>query len=281
MGIFDDAIREHLELKRRAGASGDDLDRLEKEAFGPPTRPGDPDFEQPGEPDMLAEAGAVGTAEATAAAPAKLQPEAEPDAPPEPSAGEPAEAESAEPEADAAAEPGADPELSSAERARIDHSDLQDTAAHEALQEDAEPAGDSEAAADLGSSGPPPDPIEAEIFDQDDETELGDLGLEEVVVEEEAEAEGELPAAEPESEEVAAVPPAAAAEDDGDAEEEEDEGEEDFDLDLDLDDEEGEEEDEEEEEGLLEETPDFLQDAPEGERLWFEQGEPEDFDFDD
>jgi hypothetical protein len=41
MGIFDDAIREHLELKRRAGASGDDLDRLEKEAFGggPPPPP--------------------------------------------------------------------------------------------------------------------------------------------------------------------------------------------------------------------------------------------------
>ena len=36
-----------------------------------------------------------------------------------------------------------------------------------------------------------------------------------------------------------------------------------------------------EEEDLLEETPDFLQDAPEGERLWFEQGAPKDFDFDD
>jgi hypothetical protein len=31
---------------------------------------------------------------------------------------------------------------------------------------------------------------------------------------------------------------------------------------------------------LLEETPDFLKDAPEGEDLWFEQGEPKDFDFD-
>ena len=34
-------------------------------------------------------------------------------------------------------------------------------------------------------------------------------------------------------------------------------------------------------EDLLEETPDFLQDAPEGEDLWFEQGPPRDFDFDD
>ena len=43
---------------------------------------------------------------------------------------------------------------------------------------------------------------------------------------------------------------------------------------------EGEEKDDDEED-LLEETPDFLQDAPEGERLWFEQGAPKDFDFDD
>ena len=45
MGILDDAIREHLELKRRLGTADDDeLARLEDEAFGPPTRPGDPDF---------------------------------------------------------------------------------------------------------------------------------------------------------------------------------------------------------------------------------------------
>ena len=31
-------------------------------------------------------------------------------------------------------------------------------------------------------------------------------------------------------------------------------------------------EDDESDEDLLEETPDFLQDAPEGEDLWFEQG---------
>ena len=36
MGILDDAIREHLDLKRRLGAASDELERLEKEAFGPP-----------------------------------------------------------------------------------------------------------------------------------------------------------------------------------------------------------------------------------------------------
>ena len=54
MGILDDAIREHLELKRQHGAGSEDLERLEKEAFGPATRPGDPEFADPdaeGAPD--------------------------------------------------------------------------------------------------------------------------------------------------------------------------------------------------------------------------------------
>ncbi len=34
-------------------------------------------------------------------------------------------------------------------------------------------------------------------------------------------------------------------------------------------------------EHLLEETPEFLEDTPEGERLWFEQRPPKDFDFND
>ena len=44
MGTLDDAIREHLELKRRRGATDSELQRLEDEAFGPPSRPGEPDF---------------------------------------------------------------------------------------------------------------------------------------------------------------------------------------------------------------------------------------------
>jgi hypothetical protein len=39
-------------------------------------------------------------------------------------------------------------------------------------------------------------------------------------------------------------------------------------------------EDEEQEEDVLEETPDFLRDTPEQDRLWFEQQPPRDFDFD-
>ena len=34
-------------------------------------------------------------------------------------------------------------------------------------------------------------------------------------------------------------------------------------------------------EDVLEETPEFLQDTPDHDRLWFEQRPPKDFDFDD
>lgn len=43
MSILDDAIREHLELKRAHGADESEVKRLEDEAFGPPGRPDDPD----------------------------------------------------------------------------------------------------------------------------------------------------------------------------------------------------------------------------------------------
>ncbi len=38
MGLLDDAIREHLELKRRRGADGAEVERQEHEALGPPVR---------------------------------------------------------------------------------------------------------------------------------------------------------------------------------------------------------------------------------------------------
>lgn len=43
MSILDDAIREHLELKRAHGADDAELKKLEDEAFGPPARPDEPD----------------------------------------------------------------------------------------------------------------------------------------------------------------------------------------------------------------------------------------------
>jgi hypothetical protein len=43
MSILDDAIREHLELKRAHGADDVEVKRLEDEAFGPPQRPDEAD----------------------------------------------------------------------------------------------------------------------------------------------------------------------------------------------------------------------------------------------
>lgn len=40
MGLLDDAIREHLELKRRSGADASDIARAEHEALAPPPADG-------------------------------------------------------------------------------------------------------------------------------------------------------------------------------------------------------------------------------------------------
>jgi hypothetical protein len=41
MGLLDEAIREHLELKRRRGADPGEIARQEREALGPARRPGE------------------------------------------------------------------------------------------------------------------------------------------------------------------------------------------------------------------------------------------------
>jgi len=67
MSILDDAIREHLELKRAHGADEGELKKLEDEAFGPPQRPDeiDPFAEAPTEflaspGEIPADAAAIG-----------------------------------------------------------------------------------------------------------------------------------------------------------------------------------------------------------------------------
>ena len=52
MGTLDDAIREHLELKRRLGASDEELNQKEKEAFGKGRQPAPP---PPAEPEPAAD----------------------------------------------------------------------------------------------------------------------------------------------------------------------------------------------------------------------------------
>ncbi len=123
MGILDDAIRQHLELKRQHGAGDDDLDRLEKEAFGPATRPGDPEFVDPDAPAAEEESAEQPIAEA----------------PSEEMAVEPASEELAfEPASEEMAVEAPGEEIlgagdeTPAERARIEHANLDDTADHPA-----------------------------------------------------------------------------------------------------------------------------------------------------
>lgn len=226
MGILDEAIREHLDLKRRRGAAASELEQLEQEAFGPPTRPGEPDF-----PDR-ADEGAEGTAEApfdAAEAETGFMP-AEETVPP----GSSAEVEAAEAE-----EPMLEPDLSEAE----------------AEPPEREPA--------------------APFFDQDAESamELGDL---ELALAEEAGIQQEAPPSESpiESLETEEHQMDELLEDEPGVGEAPVEGDEPEAL---LEEEQGEEEVEESD--VLEETPEFLRDQPEDDELWFEQGEPKDFDF--
>jgi hypothetical protein len=84
MGLLDDAIREHLELKRRHGADPDEVSRQEREALGAPVRG---EFAKPaGDQSAEAEAPAADEADehaAEAAAPDEIADVPEFDAPPE------------------------------------------------------------------------------------------------------------------------------------------------------------------------------------------------------
>jgi hypothetical protein len=207
MGILDDAIREHLELKRQRGATESELKQLEDEAFGPPSRPGEPDFpesEGPGEPS--------GNGVATQAV---TDGPGAPEEPSEPMASEGALEEqpvAEHPVVEAPAEPAEEPEPSE-----------EGTAPDEAPIESLETA-------------------EQPFPDEAEETELQPIeepGAAPDVVSEPDTAEGEAP-------DEGGVPSEEESDDDDD---------------------------------VLADTPDFLKDAPEDDELWFEQGEPKDFDF--
>jgi hypothetical protein len=71
MGLLDDAIREHLELKRRRGADAEEVTRQEQEALGAPQRAEFADATPaPAEPAPVEEA-----------PPVEPEPEPEPDVP--------------------------------------------------------------------------------------------------------------------------------------------------------------------------------------------------------
>lgn len=303
MGILDDAIKEHLELKRQHGADDSELKQLEDEAFGAAERPG----EGGSAPDPLAEAPTEFMEQPPAAAaegqegPGRPSPRAEiadlQEAPPStkpdesaPEAEAPAEEESPAMEHEAVPEPVPEPEAK-----------LESEAEPEPIPEPEIP------------SGPTTEEREA-IAEQP--TEMYDIEEELASSQAEAPSEEELVEEEMDEPRLAPVDPLAGLDDDvAEVSIEEDEEDDDFWDDKRLSDEldqaleapsEAGEEDEEEavfepepdleveaepeaeedqaarpDEDVLKETPDFLEEAPEDDQLWFEQKPPKDFDFDD
>jgi hypothetical protein len=278
MGILDDAIRQHLELKRRLGADESEIKELEDEAFGPPARPGDPDFPT-GEEQAVAEAPPADEShaaqepvepatalitdpapEAPAAEVAEVEPEAPVEEPPppapapveEPPEPEPApEPEAAEPEPAAGADEAAAAESSftTAEREAIAD---QPTVMYDRSQVDELEVGEL----DLD--------LEEELEDGDGIAEAPATGEEPLTGEEDVEAftADEEALAEPLSDEAEVLESEVVEEDE---------------LEGELD--EADAEPATGDEDVLEETPEFLRDNPDDDELWFEQGEPKDFDF--
>ena len=203
MGLLDDAIREHLELKRRHGAADDEIQRAEQEALGPARRDTSLDTVGVGVPPIEEVPG----------------------------------------------------------------------------EEIEEPAGSvfDEPSPAEEFAPPPPPPVDDPVFADEYETEPAPADFDEPTqIQPVTEASMELESLdELEAEELDEAPPPGTAKPHGDpqlgpysepvvhvADEPEEDPESAHDEDV------------------LEETPEFLQDTPEHDKLWFEQKPPRDFDFD-
>lgn len=204
MGLLDDAIKEHLDLKRRRGADPAEIERAEREALGPVRRQPEPEAdEQPGGAEEH-----PGAAEAMEPVDSEVAPM-------------PAALEEPEPERDFAPPPVLAPEF--------DDEPLESPIPAEGMT-------------------PPREPV-------------GPATVEYDVEQEHAQAAEREHADSAES-----------AEKDR-AEDSENERAEDSEKER------AEDSEKEPGEDVLEETPEFLQDTPDHDRLWFEQRPPKDFDF--
>jgi hypothetical protein len=271
MGILDDAIKEHLELKRQHGVAEDELKQLEDEAFGAAQRPGaeetSPDAAAEAPTEFLAQPELEGEEDAPRSrrpdvadlqeAPPRSEPEAaEPEAEPTPEPEPPVEeeAQAMEHEAISESEIAGGPTTDEREAIAEQPTEMFDVEAEMAgTQAKQAPAEDEE-----------PEPAKEDEYEEDDdfwdEKRLSDeldqaLEAPSEVEEEALYEDTATEAEEPEPEE--AQPEEA---DPDQAEHLTPAGD---------------------EEDVLEETPDFLEEAPEDDQLWFEQKPPKDFDFDD
>jgi hypothetical protein len=259
MGLLDDAIREHLDLKRRRGADPAEVERLEREALGPVRRGG---FEH--EEDVLRADHPAGVAydldesyEAEAHGGA-LHGDTEEGYPADvdyPDGAEyPAEHEYAADTSAGAAYPGeAEPDWVEPGEDQPVIDDAPEFGPPEPPSHTPPTGGESAASAPpvqpadpAPEAAPPPAPPRhheiAEAWDAHG------------TIHDEAKPHPPAPAG--------PVPPSGGSLDEETAE---------YDVEA--------AEDEGEADDMLEETPDFLQDTPDHDRLWFEQRPPRDFDF--
>ncbi|HET8861998.1 MAG TPA: hypothetical protein VFM94_01965 [Solirubrobacterales bacterium] len=261
MGILDDAIKEHLELKRQHGADDSELKQLEDEAFGAAERPGgegsapDAAAEAPTQFMTQPEVDEESSRPAPRAQIADLQ-EAPPSTQEEsaPEAEAPAEEESPAMEHEAVPEAAAVPEPEPTPEAEISTGPT--TEEREAIAE--QPTEMYDVEEELASSAPET-AAEEELIDDQDEYEEDDDFWDEKRLSDELDQALEAPSEAEDEEEESAVfepeaEPAPEPEQQPDSDREED---------------------------VLEETPDFLEETPEDDQLWFEQKPPKDFDFDD
>ena len=265
MGILDEAIREHLELKRQHGADDSELKQLEDDAFGQADRPGDegaaadPFAEAPTE--FMTAPEAVGGEAAEVAEETTSKREA-PDIGALQEAPEPSGPSTEEREA-IAEEPTEMFDVEAELRETLDRAPSDEEIVEEEIGEPRLAPVDPLSAIDedeveLEASAPAPAPVEEEEEEEDDfwdEQRLSDeLNQALEAPAEEAEAVFEVEEEEEEIVEVAEI----------------DEGTEEEERPLPI----------RGDQDVLEDTPDFLEDS-EDDQLWFEQKPPKDFDFDD
>ena len=231
MGVLDDAIREHLELKRRHGAAEEEIARKEAEALGPARRgpAADPDDD---------DAAAVDAPAPTAADIAEPHDAPAPPPEPVPPAADEGEGPGGSSMADAAAALGE----STSPEPDVPVAHTEPLPAGE--EPDAPPV---EPTIDVPAEVEPPGPIEP----ADEPVEAAHPPVHDI----------DRDPLEP----PAPMPSEGTVEFDTLGHREEDE----------LEPEPGSDED------VLEETPEFLRETPEHDRLWFEQKPPRDFDLDD
>ena len=272
MGLLDDAIREHLDLKRRRGADPTEIERAERDALGPvrrdPVGSDEAEIEHAAMPD-----GHVGYEEESAYDHGFEEPHGL-EEPPQFDAAVASEPPVAPPPPAAAEPPVAPPP-------ELEYTLDQETEVWDEFEPDAPGLVDAPHRDHAPSHPADSLPVEEELpraADPLEEEPLAQAPPEPYAAPAPPEEsyEPEPPVLDPEATQQYTTeppPPAPPPADPGPAEHHDPLGSDTAEYDLELTEVEGED--------VLEETPEFLQDTPDHDRLWFEQRPPKDFDFDE